>query len=51
MHDELIYDVNALDLDEVKAIVKDCMENCIEFQVKMKVKMRAGPNWGTLRPA
>ena len=48
LHDELIYEVNQKDLNEVKNIVRDCMENCIEFVVKMKVKIRVGNSWGNL---
>jgi DNA polymerase I-like protein with 3'-5' exonuclease and polymerase domains len=50
MHDELIYDVNQQDVNDVKQLIKDCMENCIEFKVKMKVKMKIGYNWGNLNP-
>lgn len=48
LHDELIYEVNQSDLDEVKEIIRDCMENCIDFPVKMKIKMRIGDSWGNL---
>lgn len=48
LHDELIYEVNKNDLNEVKAIVKDCMENCMELPVKMKAKIRTGDTWGSL---
>lgn len=48
LHDELIYEVNKSDLNEVKSIVKDCMENCIDFPVRMKIKMRIGESWGSL---
>ncbi len=48
LHDELIYEVNEKDLDDVKAIVKEAMENSVDFLVKMKVKMRVGKKWGDL---
>jgi DNA polymerase theta len=48
LHDELIYEVNQLDINDVKHIVKECMENCMELVVKMKVKMRVGQTWGCL---
>ncbi len=48
MHDELIYEVDESDLDDVKAIMKDCMENCMELPVKMKVKMKWGKSWGQM---
>jgi DNA polymerase I-like protein with 3'-5' exonuclease and polymerase domains len=49
LHDELIFDVNEADFDDVKRIVQDCMENCIDLAVKMKVKLKSGKNWGSLK--
>jgi DNA polymerase I-like protein with 3'-5' exonuclease and polymerase domains len=46
MHDELIYEVDESDLEDVKLIMKDCMENCMELPVKMKVKLKWGKSWG-----
>ncbi|CAF0883929.1 unnamed protein product [Brachionus calyciflorus] len=48
LHDELIYEVNEQYLDDVKLIIKDCMENCMDLPVKMKAKIRAGLSWGSL---
>ena len=49
LHDELIYEVNKSDLNEIKAIIKDSMENCIDkLRVKMKIKMHIGDDWGHL---
>lgn len=48
LHDELIYEVNKLDLHEVKAIVKDSIENCLELPVKMKAKLKVGEAWGSM---
>ena len=49
LHDELIYEVNKSDLNEVKAIIKEGMENCIDkLRVKMKIKMHIGDDWGHL---
>ena len=49
MHDELIYELNELDLDEVYEIVKTNMENAIKFDIKMKVKIKVGTSWGSLK--
>jgi DNA polymerase I-like protein with 3'-5' exonuclease and polymerase domains len=49
MHDELIYELNELDLDEVYEIVKTNMENAIKFDIKMNVKIKVGKNWGSLK--
>lgn len=48
LHDELIYEVNKKDLNDVKSILKDCMENCMDLPVKMKIKMKSGSSWGSL---
>lgn len=49
MHDELIYELNELDLNEVYEIVKTNMENAIKFDVKMEVKIKVGKTWGSLK--
>ena len=49
MHDELIYELNELDLDDVYDIVKTSMENAIKFDVKMQVKLKIGKTWGSLK--
>lgn len=48
MHDELIYEVNRLDLKDIRMIVQDSMENCMNFRVKMKAKVKIGTSWGSL---
>lgn len=48
LHDELMYEVNKQDLNDIQSIVKDCMENCMELPVKMKIKMKIGSTWGSL---
>ena len=49
LHDELIYEVNKSDLNEVKAIIKEGMENCIDkLRVKMNIKMQIGDDRGHL---
>ena len=48
LHDELIYEVNKKDLNDVKSILKDCMENCMDLPVKMKIKTKSGSSWGSL---
>ncbi|MFZ5597769.1 MAG: DNA polymerase I [Bacillota bacterium] len=45
VHDELIFDVPAEELAEVREIVKDCMENAIELDIPLKVDMKLGNNW------
>ncbi|MFZ5647933.1 MAG: DNA polymerase I [Bacillota bacterium] len=45
VHDELIFDVPPEELEEVRTLVKDCMENAIALDVPLKVDIKTGPNW------
>jgi DNA polymerase I len=45
VHDELVFDVYKPELDEVKSIVKSCMENVIKLAVPLLVEMGVGDNW------
>lgn len=45
VHDELVLDVKACELDKVNQIVKDVMENVIELKVKLNVDTNYGKNW------
>jgi DNA polymerase-1 len=45
VHDELLFDVPADELEEVKAIVKDGMERALRLDVPLKADMGAGRNW------
>ncbi len=45
VHDELIFDVVADELDIVKEIVTDIMENVYELEVPLRVDVNYGKNW------
>jgi DNA polymerase-1 len=45
VHDELLFDVPEAELDEMRALVRGCMEGALPLQVPLKVDMGAGPNW------
>jgi len=45
VHDELIFDVPRQEIDEIKELVKDCMENAVTLDVPLRVDMKVGPNW------
>ncbi|MBC7126112.1 MAG: DNA polymerase I, partial [Bacteroidales bacterium] len=45
VHDELVFDVYRPELDEVKAIVKKCMEGAAALSVPLVVEIGTGSNW------
>ena len=45
VHDELLFDVPADELEAVRALVRDGMENAIALDVPLKVDMGVGRNW------
>ncbi len=45
VHDELLFDLPAEELDEMKEIVRVCMENAMPLDVPLKVDMGTGTNW------
>lgn len=45
VHDELIIEAKSDELEQVKKIMKDCMENVIKLKVKLDVDLNAGKSW------
>lgn len=45
VHDELLVDTLISELDEVKSIVKNCMEDAVTLSVPMKVDVFSGEDW------
>lgn len=45
VHDELILDIPANELDAVSKILKDCMENVVNLPVKLNINIESGKNW------
>ena len=45
VHDELVFEVPAMEVEEVLALVKREMEGVIELQVPLKVEIASGRNW------
>jgi DNA polymerase-1 len=45
VHDELLFDVPAEELDEMKDVVRNCMENAMPLDVPLKVDMGTGTTW------
>jgi len=50
VHDELILDVPAAEVLEVKQLVKEHMENAVRLDVPLPVEVAAGPNWYEVAP-
>ena len=45
IHDELLIEVNQKDKEEMKNILKNCMENVIKLSVPLKADVNEGNNW------
>jgi DNA polymerase-1 len=45
VHDELLFDLPAEELDEMKHVVRTCMENAMPLDVPLKVDMGTGATW------
>jgi DNA polymerase-1 len=50
VHDELLFEVPRAELDEVAALVRDCMEHAMQLIVPIQVDMKVGPNWYDMEP-
>ncbi|XP_043272294.1 DNA polymerase theta [Venturia canescens] len=48
IHDELLYEVNAMDLQQVGKIVQESMEKSCSLRVPLPVKLKVGQTWGDL---
>jgi DNA polymerase-1 len=45
VHDELIFDSPAEEIDRLRELVKRCMENALVLDVPLTVDIKIGPNW------
>ena len=45
VHDELVLEVPARELDETREVVRRCMEQAVELSVPLRVDFGAGKNW------
>ncbi len=49
VHDELIIDTLKSELDEVTALLKECMEGVMKLEVQLKAEPEIGDNWYMLK--
>jgi DNA polymerase-1 len=49
VHDELIFDVEPSELEEMKVLVQEQMEGAVSLSVSLKVEMGIGNNWYDLK--
>lgn len=49
VHDELVFEVPREEVDEMAALVYDCMSMAVELLVPLAVDVNIGENWGELR--
>ncbi|KXS41130.1 MULTISPECIES: DNA polymerase I [unclassified Candidatus Frackibacter] len=49
VHDELVFEVEAHELEEIKAVMKEKMEGVIELDVPLIVDVKAGENWRDMK--
>lgn len=45
VHDELIFDTPAAEIDQLQELVKRCMENALSLDVPLVVDLKKGNNW------
>ncbi|MBN2322350.1 MAG: DNA polymerase I [Spirochaetes bacterium] len=45
VHDELLLEVPEKEEEELKSLVKRCMENAMHFEIPLKVNIASGRNW------
>ena len=45
VHDELIIEARACDVEQVKALVREEMEGAASFSVPLTVEVTSGKNW------
>jgi len=48
VHDELIFECPAAELDAVRELALDLMPRSLEMKVPLKVDTKVGKNWGEM---
>jgi len=50
VHDELVFDVPASEVEAVAPLIRDAMENALELAVPLEVEMKVGRDWYDMTP-
>ncbi|CCO07281.1 DNA polymerase I [Desulforamulus hydrothermalis] len=50
VHDELIFDAPAAEIEPLIVLVRDCMENALPLDVPLMVDIKLGTNWYDTKP-
>jgi DNA polymerase-1 len=50
VHDELVFDVDKAELDQVARVIKDEMTGAYQLRVPLAVEVKAGPDWDRVKP-
>jgi DNA polymerase-1 len=50
VHDELLFECEEAEMQDLAKLVKDKMENALELSVPVKVDLKVGKNWGEMSP-
>jgi len=45
VHDELVFDVHKMEIEQMQHLVKKAMEEAVEMEVPMEVEMKTASNW------
>ncbi len=48
VHDELVFEAPAAEMDILKQLVREIMPNAMMLAVPLKIDVKAGPNWGEM---
>jgi len=49
VHDELLFEVPAEELEEMRQLVPEVMSTALDISVPLKVDINSGQNWGELK--
>jgi DNA polymerase-1 len=48
VHDELVFEVPEIEIDEMRKLVREEMENAVKLDIPLRVSIETGASWGEL---